>query len=65
MLQGSAPRPLKKKLLLKMKDSLVELCRSPASCRFVEAFFVWSDLEDKEIIAQEIVQHQTELSVSL
>jgi hypothetical protein len=61
--QGSAPKPVKRKLVGLLQGCYVRLAKLGAASRLVEALFVWCDVSDKELIAQPLSNHLTELKV--
>ena len=61
--QGSAPKPVKRKLVGLLKGSFLKLCKLGAASRFLEALFMWCDVSDKETVAQPLAEHLTEMKV--
>ena len=61
--QGSAPKPVKRKLVGLLKGSFLKVAKLGAASRFVESLFMWCDVADKELIAQLLAEHLTELKV--
>ena len=61
--QGSAPKPVKRKLVGLLKGSFLKVAKLGAASRFVESLFMWCDVADKELIAQPLAEHLTELKV--
>ena len=61
--QGSAPKPVKRKLVGLLKGRFLKLAKLGAASRFVEALFMWGDVPDKELIAQPLAEHLTEVKV--
>lgn len=63
MLQGSAPRPMKKDLIRKLESAYATLAMLPAPSRLVEALFIWGDTSDKEVIVGALASHLRQLQV--
>jgi hypothetical protein len=61
--QGSAPKPVKRKLVGLLQGSFLKLAKLGAASRLLESLFVWCDTSDKQLIAQELADHLTELKV--
>lgn len=62
-LQGSAPKGLKRKLLLALEQHYVKMSKLGASSRLVEALFTWAGIPEKEVIVQSLVGGIADLQV--
>lgn len=63
-MQGSAPRPMKKKLVQALAPVFASLAALPAPSRFVEALFLWGDTADKEVIVSALSERLQALQSS-
>lgn len=63
--QGSAPKPLKRSLVHKLEPALAALATRGAPSRLVEAIFVSSDVEEKEVVARALAGDAAKLQVPL
>lgn len=63
--QGSAPRGLKRKVLLALEPHYVKMATLGAASRLAEALFTWADIADKEVIVRSLVRATADLQVFL
>jgi hypothetical protein len=61
--QGSAPKPVKRKLVQLLKGSVVKLAKLGAASRLLEALFLWADIQDKEAVAKPLADRLSEVKV--
>ena len=62
-LQGSAPKPLKRALVRKLEPAFAALATRGAPSRLVEAIFVSSDVDEKEVVAKALASEAAKLQV--
>eukprot|EP00892_Ulva_mutabilis_P004889 jgi/Ulvmu1/2772/UM014_0230.1 len=56
MLMGSAPKSLKRKMLVSLKPHYVKMAQLGSASRFVEALFTWGTIADKEVVVHSLTE---------